>query len=150
MGHSCTLAQIWCSCTDGNHQGRTRNTTDIYPLSYKDGSGQALRCLMVMTPPDMLICSQLTWTKTSTHGWRIRPRERTDSRERMTTTKTTNSLGTAEQTDFDGCSIRENKPKTKLISLGTVEQTNLHLFGGGPNVHVGLCATRRAHAMIQH
>ena len=62
------------------------------------------------------------------------------------------------KTGFDGCSImRENKPKTKQFlsgrwrgtSVRTVKQVNLHLFGDGSNAHVGFCATRRAHAVIQ-
>ena len=125
---SCTLAHISSytlahisSYTDGNHQGRTRVETDTYPLSYKDGHGQALRCSMVMFPTKMLIRSQLTWTKTmNTHGRRIRTRERTGARERMTTKAQTNPLGTAEQTGFNGCSKTENKPKPKSVFLGTV------------------------------
>ena len=35
-------------------------------------------------------------------------------------------------------------------ALRTVEQTDLRLLGGGSNAIVGLCATRRAHAVIQH
>ena len=32
----------------GNHQGRASVASDTYPLSYKYGPGQALRCSMVM------------------------------------------------------------------------------------------------------
>ena len=59
--------------------------------------------------------------------------------------KQTDSLGTAEQTNFDRCSMRENKPKTKTVYLGTVEQTNLHLFGGGSNAHVWVFALGDVH-----
>ena len=68
-------------------QGRTRAATDTCPLSYKDGPGQVLRCSMVIVLTDMLIHSQLTWTKaTNTYGRRsIRTRERTGAREKMGT-----------------------------------------------------------------
>ena len=54
MEDSCTtLAHMRCSCTDGNYHGCTRVATDTYLLSYKGGPGQALRCSMVMSPPEM-------------------------------------------------------------------------------------------------
>ena len=56
----CTFVQMRCSCTGGNHQGRTRVATDTYPLTCKNGPGQALQCSMVMIPADILIRNQLT------------------------------------------------------------------------------------------
>ena len=82
-------------------------------------------------------------------GWCIRTRERTGAREIITSEKQTNALGKAKQTGYDGCSMRENKPKQKQFLSGR-EQANLHLFRCRSYIPVGLYATRRAHAVIQY
>ena len=119
------LAHTRSSCTDGNHQGRIRVATDTYPMSYKGGPGQALRCPMVIIPADMLIRSQLTSTKTTnTHGRRIRTRECTGARERTKTKNKRFLSGRPNKRVLTGAQ-REKTNKNKTISLGTVRETSV-------------------------
>ena len=152
------------SSVDGNHQGRIRVVTDTYPMSYRDGSEQTLRCSMVTIPADMLTRSQLAWTKTTiTHGRRIRTRERTGARrERQRNDKRILSGRPSRRVLIGAHERKQTKNRKKTFFLGTVarewairtiEQTGLRLFRGGSNARVGLALqdghTRRLNTEMQ-